>query len=70
MSEAIEKFAQLAAAGKSVSLDLNTKTGEQVARYSKNNHGNEGDGYPGEPYGNEWSRMLLCIKGEIRPLRY
>lgn len=52
------KYEELSKAGKKVSLDINTRTGELVARYTHNHKtGSEGNGSVPDVYTAEWVRI-------------
>lgn len=62
----ISKFWQLQKAGRSVALDINTKTGELAARYSVSlPDGVEGNGTPPTLMGDEWRRVMSCTRGVV-----
>ena len=52
------KFKELACAGRKVALDINTRTGEVVARYTKSIAGAEGVGSLPQTYTDEWERVM------------
>ena len=59
----IDKFWQLVSSGKSVALDVHTKTGETRARYTISKTGDEGNGTPPACMTDDWARVATCVNG-------